>query len=147
DTVLDPGTYVFKLADSSSNRNIVLIYNKDENRLINTIMTIPARRVTRTGNTRFTFWETPPGTARALRDWYYPGDWDGQEFRYPSNPKVIETASISTNSVSTSTTSTSEVVEPPPAPVVAPEPQAAALPPVSESLNEVPPPEANGPVE
>ena len=92
DTVLEPGTYVFKLANAVNSRNIVQIYNRDQNHLITMIMATPSYRVQKTGESRFTFWETPPGTARALRTWYYPGDNWGQEFRYPKEPKVIETA-------------------------------------------------------
>jgi hypothetical protein len=42
--VLLPGTYVFKLADSSSNRNIVQVYDKDEKQLYGTFLAIPDYR-------------------------------------------------------------------------------------------------------
>jgi hypothetical protein len=74
---------------SQSNRHIVRIYNDKQNHLINTILAIPAYRVRVTGSTQFTFWETPPGTARALRDWYWPGDNFGQEFPYPKHLREI----------------------------------------------------------
>ncbi len=83
-TYLEPGTYMFKLADSQSDRHIVQIFTKDRKRLINTIIAIPSYRVEATGRTQFTFWETPPGFAKAIRMWYYPGDNFGQEFRYPT---------------------------------------------------------------
>jgi hypothetical protein len=90
DTYLQPGTYVLMLdRGSQSDRHIVRIYNDRQNHLINTILAIPAYRVRVTGNTVFTFWETPPGTARALKDWFWPGDNFGQEFRYPTNLKEI----------------------------------------------------------
>jgi len=125
DTYLEPGTYVFKLLDSSSNRNIVQIYNSDENHLINTIMAIPNYRLQPTGNTRFTFYETPPGTARAMHAWFYPGDNFGQEFRYPKQLHQLEVAQVTPAPVAT------RPPEPPPPPVVTqpaqpePEPQAA----------------------
>ncbi len=59
DTFLEPGTYVFKLHNSNSNRHIVHIYNRDENRLINTVMAIPNYRLQPTGKSQFTFYETP----------------------------------------------------------------------------------------
>jgi LPXTG-motif cell wall-anchored protein len=93
DTYLEPGTYVFKLLNSSSERHIVQIYNRDQNHLINTIMAMPNYRVQETGGTRFTYYETPPGTAPAMRAWFYPGDNYGQEFRYPKNPRVLAVAS------------------------------------------------------
>jgi hypothetical protein len=90
DTYLAPGTYVLMLdRGSQSDRHIVRIYNDKQNHLINTILAIPAYRVRVTGSTQFTFWETPPGTARALRDWYWPGDNFGQEFPYPKHPREI----------------------------------------------------------
>jgi hypothetical protein len=90
DTYLQPGTYVLMLdRDSQSNRHIVRIYNDKQNHLINTVLAIPAYRVRVTGNTQFTFWETPPGSARALRDWFWPGDNFGQEFPYPKSLKQV----------------------------------------------------------
>jgi hypothetical protein len=95
--VLDPGQYVFKLVDSSSNRNIVQIFNADQSHLIETVMAVPAYRIQPTGATRLTYWETPPGTAHAVRDWFYPGDYYGQEFPYPKNPAVLQASAATTN--------------------------------------------------
>lgn len=83
DTYLEPGTYVFTLADVGSSRHIIQVFNRDQNHLITTIMAIPNYRLEPTGDSRFAFYETPPGTARAMRAWFYPGDNFGQEFRYP----------------------------------------------------------------
>jgi len=85
DTVLEPGQYVFKLLNSSSDRHIVQIFNADQNHVYATILALPKQRMEPTGDTQFTFWETPAGTARALRAWYYPGDTIGQEFPYPKH--------------------------------------------------------------
>src|SRR5579863_9742493 len=125
-TYLEPGTYVFKLANSSSNRNIVQIFTGDQRHIIDTIMAIPNYRLQPTGSSRFAFWETPPGSARALRAWFYPGDNFGQEFRYPTHLRELAVAT------------------PPPAlaPVApAPEPQVAPAPepqPPPQALNEEP---------
>jgi hypothetical protein len=89
ETLLEPGQYVFKLLDSSSDRHIVQIYNADQTRLINTIMAIPDYRVQVTGKSRFVMWETPAGSVNALRAWYYPGDNFGQEFPYPKHLQQI----------------------------------------------------------
>jgi pyruvate/2-oxoglutarate dehydrogenase complex dihydrolipoamide acyltransferase (E2) component len=94
DTYLQPGTYVLMLdRDSQSNRHIVRIYNDQQNHLINTVLAFPAYRVRVTGNTQFTFWETSPGSARALRDWFWPGDNFGQEFAYPKNLRQVNQVS------------------------------------------------------
>jgi len=89
DTVLAPGQYVLKLLDSQSDRHIVQIFNSDQTHVINTVLAIPAERLEPTGRTEFTYWETPPGTARALRTWYYPGDNFGQEFAYPKHLQQV----------------------------------------------------------
>jgi hypothetical protein len=86
-TYLEPGTYMLKLANSD--RHIVQIFTKDRSHLINTIIAIPSYRLNVTDKSQFTFWETPPGTARAVRMWFYPGDHDGQEFRYPTDLRQI----------------------------------------------------------
>jgi len=89
DTVLEPGQYVFKLLNSSSDRHIVQIFNGDQNHVFATILAIPKERREPTGETQFTFWETPSGTARALRAWFYPGDTIGQEFPYPKHLREV----------------------------------------------------------
>ncbi len=89
DTLLQPGQYVFKLYNSSSDRHVVQIFNRDESRIIDTVLAIPAQRMEPAGHSQFTFWETPTGTAAALRDWYYPGDTIGQEFPYPKHPEEL----------------------------------------------------------
>jgi hypothetical protein len=91
-TVLEPGKYVFKLADSNSDRHIVQIFNSDQTKIVDTILAIPNWRLQPTGDSRFMFWETPPGTVRALRAWFYPGDNFGQEFRYPKHLKQVAVA-------------------------------------------------------
>jgi hypothetical protein len=92
DTYLDPGSYVLMLDRSPSDRHIVRIYNDRQDHLINTVLAITAYRVRPIGNTTFTFWETPPNTARALRDWYWPGDNFGQEFPYPKHLRELAVA-------------------------------------------------------
>jgi len=96
--VLPAGTYVVKLLDSPSDRHIVQIFNAEENEVITTILAIPNYRLKPTGDTVFTFWETPPGNPRALRAWFYPGDNFGQEFAYPK-VKAAEIAAIAKTEV------------------------------------------------
>ena len=128
DTYLEPGTYVFKLLNSSSDRNIVQIYNRDQNHLINTVMAINNYRLEPTDRSQFTFYETPQGSARAMRAWFYPGDNYGQEFRYPKELRQVAFA----------TPLQARPPDPPPPPVVtqpaapAPEPAPAPAPTVTE---------------
>ncbi len=90
--VLPAGTYVFKLADSLSDRDIVQVFNKDENHLYATILAVPDYRVEPTDKTVVTFnKEQPAGSPEAIKAWFYPGDTDGYEFVYPKS-KAIELA-------------------------------------------------------
>ena len=118
-TLLDPGTYVFKLVDSPADRHIVRILNADETHVITTILAIPNYRLQPTGDSRFAFWETPPEYARALRAWFYPGDNFGQEFLYPRQLTLLAVLNA-------------PALAPPPAPEVpvaaAPEPAPAPQP-------------------
>lgn len=116
DTLLEPGQYVLKLYDSPSDRHTVQIFDRDQTHIINTVLAIPKERMQPAGKTEFTFWETPPGSAKALRDWFYPGDTIGQEFPYPKHLQQIAMAQ--------------------PAPTFAPEPAPAP------STQEAAPPEA-----
>ena len=113
--VLNPGTYVWRLLDSQSNRHIVQIYDRDQRHLEETILAIPNSRLQPTGNTEFAFWETPAGLPKAVRAWFYPGDNFGQEFAYPKK-LVAQLASAAPAPVPAS------YREPEPAP--APEPEA-----------------------
>jgi hypothetical protein len=128
--VLQPGTYVFKLVRSESDRHIVEIQNERENHTFATIMAIPNYRIQPTGNSVFAFWETPAGQPKALRAWFYPADNFGQEFQYPKRA----TTQVAKQQVQ-------EAPAPAPAPVVAentpppppePAPQQEAAPPAPQ---------------
>jgi LPXTG-motif cell wall-anchored protein len=91
--VLPAGTYVFKLMDSPSDRNIVQIFNADETHLFATILTIPDYRPNPSDRTILSFDERPVGQPEALESWFYPGDDYGQEFVYPKQ-KATELAQV-----------------------------------------------------
>jgi hypothetical protein len=80
---LAAGTYMFKLADSPSNRHIVQVFNKDGSKLYATILAIPDQRLDPAGKPVVMFKETPAGTPSAVRAWFYPGNTIGDEFVYP----------------------------------------------------------------
>lgn len=120
--VLPSGTYVFRLLDSPSDRNIVQIFDKNERHLITTILALPNYRLEPTGKTVFNFWETPAGQPPAVRAWFYPGDNYGQEFIYPKGWSA-QTASTATAAVA------APAPQAEPAPVeTAPQEQAAVTP-------------------
>lgn len=80
---LPAGTYVFKLLDSPSNRNIVQIFDKDEKHLLATALTIPNYRLEPADKPLLQFEERPSNTPEALKALFYPGDNYGLEFVYP----------------------------------------------------------------
>jgi LPXTG-motif cell wall-anchored protein len=120
DAVLQPGQYVIKLLDSQTDRQVVQIFNKDQKHIIATVVTVPLERLTPRGHTTFSFYETPVGTARALRSWYYPGDEVGHKFIEPkhhemlaANTGVVENPLAFNEEAQTQTTTTTASNEPP----------------------------------
>jgi hypothetical protein len=131
-TTLQPGTYTLKLLDSLSNRHIVTVWDRDGMHHVTTVLAIPNYRLQPTGDSKFSFWETPAGEPKALRAWFYPGDNFGQEFAYPKN-RATQLAAYNNNATVpmlstrdeefTSKETTRAAVEPAPEPT--PEPVAA----------------------
>jgi hypothetical protein len=85
---LAAGTYMFKLADSPSNRHIVQVFNKDGSKLYATILAIPDQRLDAADKPVVLFRETPAGTPGAVRAWFYPGNTIGDEFVYPKEQAI-----------------------------------------------------------
>ena len=96
--VLPAGTYVFKLLDSQSNRNIVQIFNERQDHVFSTILAIPNFRIQATDKTVMTFRERATGQPEAIRAWFYPGNRWGQEFVYPKK-RAIELAKMTNQPV------------------------------------------------
>lgn len=91
--VLPAGTYLFKLLDSPSDRNIVQIFNEDGTHVYTTILAIPNYRLHVTDKTVMTFRERAEGQPEAIRAWFYPGANWGQEFVYPK-ARAIQLAKV-----------------------------------------------------
>jgi hypothetical protein len=89
--VLPAGTYVFKVLDSPSNRNVVQIFDKDEKHLLDTVLTVPDYRLKPADRPLLQFEERPSGTPAALKAWFYPGENYGREFVYP-HQRAVELA-------------------------------------------------------
>ena len=83
--VLPAGTYVFKLLDSQSDRNIVQIFTKNQKHVLATVMAIADYRAEPTDKTVVIFDERLSGSPVALRRWFYPGDTTGVAFVYPKS--------------------------------------------------------------
>jgi hypothetical protein len=83
--VVPAGKYVFKLADSSSNRHIVQVMSEAEDKVHATILAIPAERLEPAEGTILTFYETPKDQPMFIQKWFYPGQTIGNEFAYPKD--------------------------------------------------------------
>jgi hypothetical protein len=81
--VLPAGTYVFRLVDSTVDRNIVQVLSQDERKLYATINAIPDYREHATGETTIVYQEGPAGAPRTIKEWFFPGSKYGHEFVYP----------------------------------------------------------------
>jgi hypothetical protein len=134
--VLSPGTYLFKLADNPSDRNIVQIYSEDASgrqKLVTTILAISAYTLEVPDKPMIKLEERPSGGPEAIHSWFYPGENTGWQFVYPKSER-LQVAATQT-----------PVQAPAPVPVVAPElkaPPVEAV--VAESVVAVPEEQQSG---
>jgi hypothetical protein len=82
--VLEPGTYVIRLLNSSSNRHIAEIMNERLDHLYTLTFVVPATKLEASSKPVITFYEQG-SRPQALRKWFWPGEVDGQEFIYPKD--------------------------------------------------------------
>ena len=81
---LQPGTYVFRLADIPT-RNVVQVLDESEKNILGQWTYVQADRPRVTEETVVMFKETREGATPAVQFWYYPGEKIGKEFIYPKN--------------------------------------------------------------
>jgi hypothetical protein len=81
---LQPGTYVFKLADTPS-RNVVQVWDRDEKNMVGHWLFVQAERPEVSGENVVMFKETREGSTPAVQYWYFPGERIGKEFLYPKD--------------------------------------------------------------
>jgi hypothetical protein len=115
--VLGPGKYIFRLADSSSDRNIVQIFSvNDKGRwdFVKMILAVPDYRETIPDKPVVSFEERHLGDPEAIKSWFYPGEHTGWHFVYPKSER-LEVAAIPAPAPSA------------PAPAATPEPAAPAV--------------------
>jgi hypothetical protein len=98
--VLQPGKYVMKLIDSSSDRHIVQFTNERGNHVYAAAQSINAYRKNITSKTVITFYEARAGQPEPMRTWFYPGDEFGQEFVYPKQ-HLAEIAAVTRTTTNT----------------------------------------------
>lgn len=89
--VLAPGTYIFKLADGLSDRNIVEVFSEDargRQNLVTTILAIPSYRMDTPERPVIRLEERASGQPEAIHSWFYPGENTGWEFVYPKSERL-----------------------------------------------------------
>ena len=79
--VLPAGSYLFRIANPDTGRNIVQVFNAEGTVLYATLQTVSAERLEPTGETVVTLAEESGGP-EALLKWFYPGSLTGNEFLY-----------------------------------------------------------------
>jgi hypothetical protein len=83
--VLQPGKYVFEIAESQTERTRVEVFSEDSTgneSLIATILAIPDRTLNIPDRPVVHFEERSSGP-EAIRSWFYPGENTGWKFVYP----------------------------------------------------------------
>lgn len=116
--VLIPGTYVMKLLNLDSHRDIVQVTNRKETQVIATFFAVPAYQPNVVyDHTVFTYEERAANSPQAIKTWYYPGNPWGEEFIYPK-AETIAARPPATN-FTPRPAPPNAVVQPKPAPVIA----------------------------
>jgi hypothetical protein len=80
---LPAGTYLFRLADPVSHRQVIQIRDKEGTKIFTTLMSIPNQTAEPKDDPFVMFLETPAGQPAAVKAWFYPGEKTGYEFVYP----------------------------------------------------------------
>ena len=86
---LPPGTYVFKLVRSLSNRNVVQVWDGTETELFATLHTVGEITPNTPNRAYFTLdiRDNDEGLPPLLQSWFYPGDNTGWTFLYPKDQR------------------------------------------------------------
>jgi hypothetical protein len=125
--VLLPGTYLMKLLNLDSERDIVQFLNRGETHVIATVLAVPDYEPNQVrDHTVFTFEERAANAPQALKAWFYPGNPWGVEFVYPKVKLVSNSASP--------TTLTPRPAEPVAAPRAEAKPQPAPAPVIAQNV-------------
>lgn len=80
---LEPGEYVFRLADPNGSRQIMQVTSKDEKEVYGLFFSIPIEANEAATKPEVRFYEADAGAKPAIKAVWYPGDRTGREFIYP----------------------------------------------------------------
>ena len=79
---LEPGSYVFKLADANSTRHTVQILRQDGGSPVAMVQAVPMKRIEPASDVIVKLYPGDPDSPAALKGWFYPGSTYGHEFVY-----------------------------------------------------------------
>jgi hypothetical protein len=79
---LPAGTYMFRLANPDTSRNVIQVSDKKGMQSYAMLLTIPSYRTRPAKDSEIEFLETPEGAPRAVNAWWYTGDSTGYQFIY-----------------------------------------------------------------
>lgn len=82
---LPAGTYVFKVIDSSTENNVVQVFDQSQRHLYATFLAVPDHRMKPADKTIIMFEERPSDTPEAVRALFCRGDQYARQFVYPHN--------------------------------------------------------------
>jgi hypothetical protein len=95
--ILEPGTYLVRVAEKQADRNTVVFQSLDGTKTFATAMATPHPEHQSKTETEFVFYPTSAGETRVLRSWYPPNDrFAGQDFVYPADRMAALRKSTST---------------------------------------------------
>ncbi|HLH30742.1 MAG TPA: hypothetical protein VKY31_06035 [Terriglobia bacterium] len=81
--VLQPGVYVFKLAELSGEHNVVQIWNADQTFLYATVMGFPEYVARGPADNQFVLEKNEGNAPKTLKTWFQAGNPCGERFVYP----------------------------------------------------------------
>lgn len=82
---LPAGTYMFRLADPMSHRQVIQIRDKEGSQIFTTLWSIPNQIAEPKDDPFVMFLESPAGQPAAIKAWFYPGQKTWYEFIYPKD--------------------------------------------------------------
>jgi hypothetical protein len=105
---LPAGKYMFKLADPSSGRRAIQIWDEEGKKLHTTLLTMSIQRTEIPKDPIVMFSEAPAGEAPAARSWFYEAERTGYEFVYPKD-QAMKIARASSSPVLTTDESSADL--------------------------------------
>jgi len=105
---LPAGKYMFKLADPSSGRRAIQIWDEEGKKLYTTLLTMSIQRAEIPKDPVVMFSEAPAGEAPAARSWFYEAERIGYEFVYPKD-QAMKIARASSSPVLTTDESSTDL--------------------------------------